>query len=324
MPGSLRFLLVVALFGAVPAAVYADDIQSPAENVDNLIKQLDADQFADRQTASDELSRLGSNAFPALEQAARSDSREASQRAIEILKKHYEGDDTETKQAARTALQRLAADTSTRGGRQADEVLNPPPPPTVARMMFGRPAVRVARANVRVQIPPARFVKRVHVKNDNGVKEIEVEENGRKLKVIEDPKGSIQVEVTDKKNGKETAEKYSAKDADELKQKHPEAHKIYEELGKQQQGGLRLQIGGAIVPQNAPANQPAPMPPNEAQAQELRKEAARRSLEVIDRHIQQLQQNFSDRPDVQRHIERLQEHRKQMEKQQGDLEKKAG
>jgi len=37
--------------------------------------------------------------------------------------------------------------------------------------------------------------------------------------------------------------------------------------------------------------------------------------------IEQLRQTFPDRPDIQRHIERLQDHRKLLEKQQADMEK---
>jgi len=313
MPGSPRFLLVAALLGAVPSANFADESPSQTDNVNELVEELDSDQFAERQAASEELSRLGSGAFPALEKAARSESRETSQRAIEILKKHFEGDDTATKQAARETLERLAADTSTRGGRQAYEVLKPPPPPVFAPAGI----VRVAQGNLRVQ-PAAvvQNVKRVQVRNANGVKEVEVEENGRKVKVVDDPKGGLQAEITETKNGKETTQKYSAKDADELKQKSPEAHKIYEQFGKQAPNGVRVQIGGAIIPQQAPAK-----PLNEAEAKQLQKAANERTLKAIDMQIEQLRQTFPDRPDIQRHIERLQDHRKLLEKQQADMEK---
>ena len=325
MPGSLRLFACLITLALSSLTAQADEKNAPAGDFDALIRRLDANEFADRQAASDELSRLGSQAFPALERAARSESREASQRAIEILKRHYEGADTPTRQAARSTLERLAADSSTRSGRQADEVLNPPPPPATARVVFGRPPVRVARANIRIQAPPARFVRRVHVKNVNGVKEVEVEENGRKVKVVDNPNEGIQLEVTEKKNGKETTEKFSAKDADELKKKHPEAHKIYEELGKQN-GGIQIQVGGAIAPRRAvqPEAPGEPKPAEEAPTKEMQLKAAQQSVEAIDRHIETLQRAFPDRPDVQRHVERLREHRKQIEKRQSDLQKDAG
>ena len=322
MLGSLRLPLALTLLGVWSLQLSAAENEPSTGELEKLIKQLDADQFAERQAASDELSRLGSSAFPALEQAAKSDSREASQRAIEILKKHYEGDDTPTKQAARGVLARLAADGSTRSGRQADEALNPPLPPQFGRTVIGQPAVRVARANIRIQAPPARFVKRMHVKNNNGVKEIEVEENGRKVKVVEDPKEGIQLEVTQKKNGKETTEKYSAKNAEELKQKHPEARKIYDEVNKP--NGIQLQVGGAQLPiAPAQAVPGAPIPVDDAKTKGMRLEAMKRSLQNIDRQVEQLRRAFPDRPDVERHIERLEAHRKQVEKLETELQKDA-
>jgi hypothetical protein len=314
MPGLLRLFLSLIVLGLGSACLLAADAGSPAADFDALLKQLDADQFAERQSASDELSRLGSSAFPALEKAAKSDSREASERAVDILKKHFQGDDTVTKQAAKESLERLAADPASRSGRLADLVLNPPPPPTqIAPGGVIRPAMRVAGANIRVNAAPIRFAKRIHVRNNNGVKEIEVEENGRKVKVVDDPKEGLQLEVTEKKNGKETTEKYQAKNAEELKQKHPEAYKIYDEVSKQN-GGVQIQIGGIELKPNAPNPPAQPAPADDAKAKEQRLEAMKRTVQTIDQHIEQLRRQFPDRPDVQRHIERLEEHRKQLQK----------
>src|SRR5690606_20748535 len=161
-------LLVAPLFG-VASAWGKEETKRPAD-LAQLVEELDADQFSRRQAASEELSRRGSEAFPILEEAAKSGSREVTQRSLEILEKHYESDDTETKQAAREALERLAQDQSRRSGRLADEILNPPPP--ISPIQFGQRAVmrpqalRIA-ANVR-QVAP-RNVKRVHIRNENGV-----------------------------------------------------------------------------------------------------------------------------------------------------------
>jgi hypothetical protein len=83
------------------------------------------------------------------------------------------------------------------------------------------------------------------MKDVNGVKEIQVEESGKKVKINDDPAKGIKLEVTETKDGKETTQKYEAKDAAELKTKHPEAHKLYEEYTKQPAG---IQIRGFAVP----------------------------------------------------------------------------
>ncbi|MCH7725229.1 MAG: hypothetical protein IH991_01920 [Planctomycetes bacterium] len=100
----------------------------------------------------------------------------------------------------------------------------------------------------------------------NGVTTINVVDNGKKTKIIEDPKNGITVSTTksyDRSNADELKEKnpalfeylkkspqgmgevkynfkveitqsYSAKDADELKNDHPEAFKLYEKYAKGQ------------------------------------------------------------------------------------------
>lgn len=96
----------------------------------------------------------------------------------------------------------------------------------------------------------------MQMKTNNGVKEIEAEENGRKVKITDDPAEGIKMEVTEKKDGKEATQKYAAKDAAELKTKHPEAHKLYEEYS---QGGANIQIQGFAIP--AGAIPPGAVPP---------------------------------------------------------------
>src|SRR2546426_468022 len=89
-------------------------------------------------------------------------------------------------------------------------------------------AERQTAGQIQIQVQaggvagPGGF-KRMHMKNVNGVKEIEVDDNGKKVKIVDDPNNGIKVEVTEKnKEGKEETKKYEAKNADELKKNHPE------------------------------------------------------------------------------------------------------
>jgi hypothetical protein len=318
-------LVALCLLTISWASVCANEsAESPVE-CDALIRRLDANEFSQRQDASDKLAQLGSAAFPSLEQAAKSDSREVSQRSLEILKKHYQSADTPTKQAAKQSLERLAQGMGSRAGRLAEEILNPPPPLQYAPQVVVRPRVnRVAAANIRMNIAPGGFTRRMHVRNNNGVKEIELQENGKKVKIVDDPKQGIQVEVTEKKDGKETTQKYAAKDAEELKQKHPDAHKIYDEIGKQN-NGAQIRIGGAqlrpLLPGQAIPAQPIPVDAAQARAQQM--EAMQRALQNLDRHIEQLQRDMPDHPDLPQHISRVQEHRKRLEKMQNEIGKDA-
>jgi hypothetical protein len=65
-----------------------------------------------------------------------------------------------------------------------------------------------------------------------GRKVIDVEENGRKIQITQRDDGSIEMAVTGvDEAGKEVTETYQAKDAEELKRDHPEAHALYDQWG---------------------------------------------------------------------------------------------
>src|SRR5262245_6965349 len=137
--------LLAAQDGVTPAA--------PATDVSRLIPQLDDAEFAQRQAASQELMESGKAVFPQLEKAALEGSREASGRAIDILKTHYTRGDDATKQAAQAALERLAKSGSSGAAQRADEVLNPPKPPEDPfNGRFGVAPGIIRGANIQIQV----------------------------------------------------------------------------------------------------------------------------------------------------------------------------
>lgn len=212
-----------------------------AEDIDKLMEQLDANRFSERQAAQQKLQEAGKAAVPALEKGTQHVSREVAVRSWEILKNHFQGSDDANKIAAKEALERLAKNNDAALAKRAGEILAPPKPqPQFPQGVPGR----IGNAQIQIQVVGgAGGNKRVSVKDVNGVKEIEAEENGKKIKINDDPANGIKMEVTEKKDGKEATQKYEAKDAAELKTKHPEAHKLYEEYSKQP-AGIRLQVGG--------------------------------------------------------------------------------
>jgi hypothetical protein len=284
----------------------ADASQSPDEGLAKLVRDLDAPQFSQRQAASERLSRLGKDAFPALEEAARSKSREVSQRAMEVLKEHYEGEDPATKEAARASLERLAQDASSSVGRRASLALNPPPTEPV--FIPNRVPVRVAGRAMQIRIAgakPAVGGLRIHTRIANGRTETQIEEKGtgRTTKIVQKAAGDIEMEVTETKNGKPVTQKYAAKDAAELKKKHPEAHKIYEKYG--QTARIRLQVG------NAPPKAPLPADAAKRHA-ELQAESLDRSLKTLDRQIAALKKTAETNTAAQPLIDRLQQMRQRI------------
>lgn len=240
-----------------PAAASAPASGGAAESGDlpALIKQLDADEFSSRRDASAKLQQLGKAAIPALQQAALGDSREVTTRSLEILEKHFSGGDEEAKAAAKAALQQIA-DSKHMAARRAKDILNPPPPQPeqVAR------AIRLAPGAIQIQVQAAAgngVVRRMKIAN--GVKEIEVDENGQKVKILEDPQKGIEVESTEKVDGKEVTKKYAAKNIEELKKNHPDGYKLYEKHN-QNQAGVRIN-GLQLLPQAIPVpGQALPVP----------------------------------------------------------------
>jgi hypothetical protein len=240
----LRTFAAAFVVLALAAGAWAED-----KPIADLIKQLDADSFSERQAATTQLIERGKEAIDGLKQAATSESAEASTRAFEILRKHLEGKDAELKAAAKEALQKIAAGDNA-AARRASDILNPKivsPNETPAPRPAIAPGIRVFGGG-RIAIAAAGAgAKRVSVKDVDGVKEIEAVEGDRTVKINEDPGKSLKVKITEKKDGKEESKEYEAKNADELKEKHPEAFKAYEQWGKGGIGDIRIEaIPGGI------------------------------------------------------------------------------
>ncbi len=114
-----------------------------------------------------------------------------------------------TRTEARQALQRLAKGDRPKASRLAQDAL---------KVKEQEDAVHAAMNG-----------RRVWVQHNNGSREVKIEEGNRKIKINDGSGQPIKIEVTTRVNGKDSTEKYEAKDVDELKKKHPEAYRIYTE-----------------------------------------------------------------------------------------------
>lgn len=214
------------------------------EELARLVKQLDADSFADRQAASERLAELGRSAIEALIQAATSESLEANVRALDILRKDLDARDEELRGLAKSALEKIAAGPRAPSARRAQDILKAYEEreklqQQTAQMPGG---IRVA---VQAQMVPGQGVRRIQVVD--GVKTIEGEDKDGKFRIVEDPKEGITVELTRKKDGKEVTEKFQAKTPQELLKKNAEAYEVYKR--QSQQGGVMIQAGPVAVAQ---------------------------------------------------------------------------
>ncbi|QDU94704.1 hypothetical protein [Lignipirellula cremea] len=310
---TLAASLAAMLFSFAPFAMAVD-----TADIEQWVRQLDSDQFAERQNASTELADAGVEAIPALEKAAQSGVREAVVRSIEILKRHFESDNAPVKEAAEKALKRLEDSPEASIARRAANALKPKEIEQPQAGAFGGIVVNGGGA-IRIQIQQGGGLqRRVQIRNANGVKEIEAEENGRKVKIKEDANG-IKVEITEKKGEKEETKTYEAKNLDELKQKHPDAYKAHQQYDNQQQG-IQIRAFGAnrqVLPmQIRPA---LPAAPNQ-QALPAQIQPAQRHAQAIARirAMQAARRPGGEEADpLQSAADRLQEARKQL---QGEAE----
>jgi hypothetical protein len=292
------WLLSVNLLGVNPLAA----------DVSRLIPQLDDAEFSQRQAASQELMEAGKAVFPQLEKAALEGSREASGRAIDILKTHYMRGDDATKQAAQGALERLARSGNSGAAQRANDILNPPKvqeDPFNGR--FGVAPGIIRGANIQIQVAAANAGNRHSFtrREANGKVEVEATEGAKKTKIVKQPDGSIEMEITEPVNGKETTKKYSAKNLDELKMKEPEAARIYERYSAGGAGNIPIPGFGQALP-GIPG---APAAPN------LPADLRERTIKNLDRQIEQLKGQGATNPSAQRIVELLQERKKELERQ---------
>lgn len=236
-------LFGLVCFGAVVAVAVEEEAKekpagtvASAREIAKLVQQLDADQYSQREAATRRLTDIGKPAVPAVSKAAVEGSLEVTGRSIDILKSLYNSSDEATKAAAEKALQALADGDHRAAARRAKDILKPK---QVAGQGVPGGNIILGGANIQIQVAGAANAKKLSIKTINGVKTIQAEENDKKIKIVDDPKQGIKMEITTKKDGKEQTEKIEAKNADELKKKNKEAYELYEEYSKKQ-GGIAV------------------------------------------------------------------------------------
>ena len=105
------------------------------------------------------------------------------------------------------------------------------------------------------------------------------------------------VEITETKDGKPVTRKFEAKNADELKKKHPEAHKLYQQYSQGAAGNIQLRINGQVPGNGIPRIQIAPfkfpgIPANPQQVPGNAKRIADLRLQQMERMIQSIQKQL--------------------------------
>jgi hypothetical protein len=280
-----------------------------AAQIAALVEQLDRPEFAERQAASQQLEEAGTAALYQLELTVTAGSREASGRALDILKQHFQRGSDEAKLAAREVLLRLAESKSASTAQRARDVLNPPKPPGVVTPVGIQPGMPAPRNNFGGGFNgnfgwgnngnPGGF-RQISISDINGRRVVEIDERERRVKMETAPGGAIEIEITDKQNARGQPRKLDAKDLDELKRKDGELGRLYEQYNRAGQGRL-----GGAVPAAAP---PFGFGEGGLPRQPLAPaEATKRQLEIIDALLERYKERLQNDPAAQRMIDALEQ-----------------
>ena len=237
-------LLVVGCCLLAAVRTHAADLPTEADT-DRLIRELDADNFTIRAEATKQLSEQGIAALPQLELVVRTGSLEAISRALGILVGHAKTGLGDRRSEAKAALDRLALDVLP--AKKAKAELEKPVVPAITYaangIMLDDPFLqaRFAQGGGRIvmgggiriaanfpPVPNGVVIKSVTRSFQNGITEITVLENDRSVKLTEQADKTIAGEITEKQEGQNKTEKFSVKNAAELKEKFPVAHAVYE------------------------------------------------------------------------------------------------
>ena len=122
---------------------------------------------------------------------------------------------------------------------------------------------------------------RIQANANGGNRSIDVDDNGKKVHIQEDQNG-IEVRVTEKVNGQDKTDTFKAKDAAELKQKFPDAHKLYEKYGQNGVGDIQIQAQAIGVPNFGPAIPAIPIAPNAVPHRGARRAIEKEAADQID------------------------------------------
>jgi hypothetical protein len=295
--------LTVAADAPAAAEKPADDAQ--AAKIAKWVSDLRNEQYATRKQAADALVDAGAAAAEPVARAAYSDDREPPRRYVGILREMLHSGDEPTETAAKAALEKLAQSDRKFLAEQAAEALKAPAP-------AGR------RGGARIQIGGIVVAGgqnvRISSKNTNGQREVTVEIGPKKIHFTDDNGRDIVMQVTepvkdaDGNTAPQTKE-YVADDLDDLKQKHPDAARLYEQFGGN--GGVIRVVGGF-----GNANQA---------------DALKRHVEFLERHLQRLEDHADEGRFPEEHLERVRENldaqvdrlRKQVEELERQAEQEA-
>lgn len=230
-------VMTLVMVGSLAAEPVDGDMQ---QTIRRWIRQLDADRYAERQQAADELAKLGKEAIPEIEKAALTGTGEVASRSVDLLKGYAGSPDDETSSAAYEALKRLAASGNQTASYIAEEAI------AQLKRKLGPDRITDGEPEQPPVLPPGNFNRSVRISNDvNGDKTVDVTENGERVVARTSPNGHVSV-TWHLPGGKELT--VEAESIDKLQEKDQQAFAKFQELNKIADAGPRRPPGMPDLP----------------------------------------------------------------------------
>lgn len=224
---SLLFATIMTLWSST--IIHADDKPAgttQAQQIDEWVAQLGNERLTERIKAEKQLIAAGKEAIPALAKAALAGNRATIEKSIDVLGKLAQSKDEETKDAARITLQMLSESDQPSTAERAKIALNTEEADGIKPFEgWDKPGNQFAGGGQN---------RSVSITNINGQRTISVKEGPIETTIQELRGGKILAQIT----GGEKPVELIAKNAEDLKQKLPEAAALYEQYtsGPQRSG----------------------------------------------------------------------------------------
>ena len=236
--GLLSLLLAVTVVSAEESTpTQSASPEATSLDVDQLIEQLNANRFSLRQQATEKLIVAGPDVIPKLVKAAQNGPAEITARVVEILEQHLKSEQKGTSDEAKAALKQIAESANPAVARFAKKALGlevpeeseAEPAPKPVAPPIGNAPFRIQNGQIQMQFQfNGNGGRKVTQTNVNGVKNTTAEEDGKKVTIKEEVNGAIKLSLTEEdEDGKPKQTKYEADSLQELKEKHPKAHRLY-------------------------------------------------------------------------------------------------
>ena len=251
-----RICVFVFFLAHAPSFCFGQDRGSAMDNAisaERLVEGLSSPQFSERAKSTRALRAMGADAHALLERIVRDGAPEPALRALELLKESLESNDEIQSTSAQQTLKRIEQTGGIRGEaarRALEPKLNPLPAPNNRLGLGNAPLRGVPNFNQRA------LNLRISIRSVNGVREIEVVQNGRKFR-FRDVEGGLQVERPQDRGG---VKRKTYKDEAALKAADAEAWSLYQKAGgKGPKLGPAAKLKPFFIPRQP--NRPRILPP---------------------------------------------------------------